>query len=275
MLVESNVPIGSGLSSSAALEVAVATALEAVLGITIDKRAKALLCQQAEHRFVGVPCGIMDQFISVFAEPNSLMLLDCRDQTFRLVPFDDRDVSILIVNSNVKHDLASSQYSIRRQECHSAALALGATSLRDLSESELKSRRNRLTDVEYRRAKHVISEIDRTGQCVKAIEARDWSAAGRLLYLSHESLRDDFDVSCRELDILVELAGRIGLKGGVYGSRLTGGGFGGCTVSLIARDCIEPVIRSLLADYRTATGRAANAFVTRPSSGARLVLGGI
>ena len=230
-VVASDVPPGGGLSSSAALEVAVATLIEAMTGKRLDPLQKALLCQKAEHDFAGVPCGIMDQCSSVMGREGALLLLDCRSRTVQLTPLADPEVVALIVNSNVRHALTDGGYAARRRQCEEAAHALGVAALRDVSREQLEAARGRLDDVHYRRARHVVGEIGRTVAAAEAIRRGDWAAVGGLMHASHVSLRDDYQVSCEELDLLVELAA----EAGVIGSRMTGGGFGGCTISLVRR----------------------------------------
>jgi galactokinase len=196
----STVPMGAGLSSSAALEVSAATLIEAATGHKIDPIAKALLCQKAEHDFAGVPCGIMDQFISVMGRENNLLLLDCRSRETQLVPVNDPAVAFLIVNTNVKHELSSGEYGVRRQQCERAARILGVPSLRDARVNDLAKFQIEKDAVIFRRARHVISEIQRTVDAAKAFEDSDWRLAGQLMYESHDSLRDDYEVSCLELD---------------------------------------------------------------------------
>ncbi|HEV2437338.1 MAG TPA: galactokinase [Verrucomicrobiae bacterium] len=271
VLLHSTVPLGGGLSSSAALEVCTATLLEAVTGKKIDPVEKALLCQQAEHEFAGMPCGIMDQFISVMGRENHLLLLDCRSRQTELVPMNDPSVAILIINTNVKHELSGSEYPTRRKQCEAAAKTLGVPSLRDATPHALERVRNKMDDVVYRRARHVIGEIERTVHAAEGIRAANWPTVGQLMYASHASLRDDYEVSCAELDAIVEIAGGIGIKGGVYGCRMTGGGFGGCAVALVKADAIDAISRIISADYRTKTGIEATLFSSRPAAGATIL----
>jgi galactokinase len=273
-VVHADLPQGGGLSSSAALEVAVATLVEAITGGRFDPLAKALLCQKAEHDFAGVPCGIMDQCSSVMGRAGELLLLDCRSRTVQLTPLADPDVVALIVNSNVKRALAEGGYAARRAECEKAARLLGVSALRDVTALALDRQRDQLDAVLYRRARHVVTENDRTVEAAAALRAGDWGRVGRLLYASHTSLRDDFEVSCAELDVLVAAAQAIGPAGGVIGARMTGGGFGGCTISLVRRAAHEEVARRIQAAYLKATGRQATVFVTDPVEGARVLKGG-
>jgi galactokinase len=267
-VIHSNLPAGSGLSSSAALEVAVATFLETIIGVRLDPRDKSLLCQQAEHRFANVKCGIMDQYTSVFGRRDSLMLLDCRSLQLEFIPFDDPDVTIMVANSNARHRLADGQYDLRVRQCQEAAQELNVNSLRDCALADLQRRKRFVTDVNYRRARHVVSEIDRTLKAVDAIRDRRWQDVGQLLYESHDSLRGDFEVSCRELDALVDICRKIGPAGGVFGSRMTGAGFGGSIIALVRTDCADRLSQIIQREYINKTGIQASVFATRPSNGA-------
>ena len=273
VLLHSTVPLGGGLSSSAALEVCTATLGEAVTGKKLDPVQKALLCQKAEHEFAGVPCGIMDQFISVMGRENHLLLLDCRSRKTELVPVNDPTVQLLIANTNVKHELANGEYAKRRAQCEAAAKILGVPSLRDATAGALEIARGKMDDVVFRRARHVIGEIERTVHAAEGVRASNWPAVGQLMYASHASLRDDYEVSCRELDVVVEIAETIGVKGGVYGCRMTGGGFGGCTVALVKTEAVKSISGRVAADYKARTGIEATIFVSRPAGGANIVKG--
>ena len=273
VLLHSTVPLGGGLSSSAALEVATATLLEVASGIKIDPVEKALLCQKAEHEFAGMPCGIMDQFISVMGRKNHLLLLDCRSGRTELVPLDDPSVAVLIVNTNVKHELTGSEYPTRRKQCELAANILGVLSLRDATAAALEDAKARMDQVVYRRARHVIGEIERTVHAAEGIRASNWPTVGQLMYASHYSLRDDYEVSCDELDAVVEIAEAIGINGGVFGCRMTGGGFGGCTVALVKAHAIEAISQKIADDYKKKTGIEATIFVSRPAAGATVIKG--
>jgi len=272
-VIGSNVPVGGGLSSSAALEVATATLLEQVTGHSLGLKEKALLCQLAEHRFAGVPCGIMDQFSSVFGKVDELMLIDCRSLVIESVPFDFGEISVLITNSNVKHELTGGEYRERRSQCASALSKLDQASWRDVTVGQLEQRRDALTEIEFRRARHVVTEIERTIAVSHAFRSGDWEMVGKLMFASHSSLRDDYDVSCPELDRLVQIASSIGKQDGVLGSRMTGGGFGGCTVSLVCTKQLETVISSLTKQYESATGISPFCFASRPARGAHVIKG--
>ena len=270
-IVESNVPFGGGLSSSASLEVATATLMEAMTGHMLDPIDKALLCQQAEHEYAGVPCGIMDQFASVLSQADHLMLLDCRSREIEQIPFADPLLTVLIINSNVKHELAGGEYAERRGQCESAAGKLGVRSLRDATLEQLDLHRERLGLHEFRCARHAISEIERTAAAAAAVKAGDWSHVGWLMDASHDSLRDDFEVSCRELDLLVDLARELGAAGGVFGSRMTGGGFGGCTVTLVETARAVAIAQHIAQAYRAATAIEPTILTSRPARGAHVV----
>jgi galactokinase len=273
VLLHSTVPLGSGLSSSAALEVCTATLLEAVTGTTLDPVEKALLCQKAEHDFAGVPCGIMDQFISALGREGHLLLLDCRTRTTELVPMNDPSVALLIINTNVKHELSGGEYAERRAQCEEAARNLGVESLRDVTAVQLEAGKSKMSENVYRRARHVIGEIGRTVHAAGSVRQSDWPAVGQLMYASHAALRDDYEVSCEELDVVVEIAEAIGEQGGVYGCRMTGGGFGGCCVALVKAGAVEDISKKIAADYKARTGIAATIFASRPAAGATVVKG--
>jgi len=269
----STVPLGGGLSSSAALEVGTATLLEAATGKGLEPVEKATLCQKAEHEFAGVPCGIMDQFISVMGRENHLLLLDCRSHQTDLVPMNDPSVALLIINTNVKHELGSGEYAKRRAECEAASKTLGVPSLRDATADALEEARGRMEGIVFRRARHVIGEIERTIHAAEGIRASNWLTVGQLMYASHRSLRDDYEVSCAELDAVVHIAETIDLRGGVYGCRMTGGGFGGCAVALVKADAVAAISKKISAEYLARTGSAATIFNSRPAAGATIVKG--
>lgn len=271
LVIDSTVPIGGGLSSSASLEVAMATLLEEVTGTSLDALDKIRLCQQAEHDFANVPCGIMDQFAATLSRENQLMLLDCRSLRVEMIPLEPPAPAILVVNTNVRHALGESQYALRRRECEQAAQALSVGSLRDVSSCDLTAQRHLLDPTIYQRAHHVVTEIDRTIHMAKAIRQRDWVAAGELLYASHDSLKNDYAVTCDELDLLVSLSQRLGTSAGIYGTRMTGGGFGGCTVSLVQADQVDRVARTLSESYQRQTSIEPTYFVTQPAEGARML----
>uniref|UniRef100_A0A3P9JWC4 Galactokinase 1 n=1 Tax=Oryzias latipes TaxID=8090 RepID=A0A3P9JWC4_ORYLA len=231
-VVASSVPLGGGLSSSASLEVAIYTFLQQLKPDGGDNVAKALSCQKAEHTHAGVPCGIMDQLVSILGKEGQALLIDCRSLEVSPVPLVLPGPLILITNSNLKHSLANSEYAKRRQQCEEASTALGKKSLRDATMKELD-------DVIFRRARHVIEETERTLQAAEALRRGAYKEFGRLMVESHNSLRDLYEVSCRELDQLVSAALEVD---GVFGSRMTGGGFGGCTVTLLEAHSVDKAI---------------------------------
>ncbi|MGL4513610.1 MAG: galactokinase [Lacipirellulaceae bacterium] len=269
--IDSSVPLGGGLSSSAALEVSLALMVESLAGVTLPARTRALLCQTAEHRGAGVPCGIMDQFSSVLCERDHLMLLDCRSQEPTAVPFLDAAVSVLITNSNVKHELTGGEYAERRAQCEAAANALGVRALRDVTPEELDRRRSSLDPLPLLRARHVVGENRRTLLAADAVAASDWPAVGELMYASHAAMRYDFEITIPEIDTLVEIARAVGPAGGVIGSRMTGGGFGGCTVTLVETERAATVAAMLTERYRQVTRIEATCFTTRAAQGGHVL----
>lgn len=269
-VIHSSVPVGGGLSSSAALEVATLTFLEQLTARRIEKQSdRALICQKAEHTFANMPCGIMDQLISVCGQKDRALLIDCRDFGIEQIPFETAGLAILICNSSVKHELSSSEYATRRKQCQEALRIMGLTTYRDATESHLKALENS-DELLLRRARHVITEIRRTLDAAEALRDNDYEKMGKLMIESHKSLRDDFQVSCHELDILVEAT----LEApGVLGTRMTGGGFGGCTVTLLQKDSIEDAVKEIDTIYSRKVGGKYRArfYLAEPSQGARLI----
>ncbi|OWF47799.1 galactokinase-like [Mizuhopecten yessoensis] len=265
-VIITSVPIGGGVSSSASIEVATYTFLEGVTGTfgQVDKKEKALACQKAEHEFPGMPCGIMDQFISVMGEKDNALLIDCRSVESRLVPMKDPSVAILVTNSNVKHELTGTEYPTRRRQCELTAKLLNKKSLREATEEDLKELKVKVDDEHFRRARHVIGEIKRTEEAATALESGDYDKFGKLMVESHNALRDDYEVSCPELDQLVKAAMEVK---GVYGSRMTGGGFGGCTVTLVKKDEVDKVMEHIQECYKG----TATFYVCVADNGARLI----
>jgi len=255
-VIKGNVPVGAGLSSSAAYEVAAVAACREMFALDMDNVQLALIAQAAEREFVGVQCGIMDQFVSANAGENSALFLDCRDLSYQNVPLDET-VSIVVCDSDVPRELNNSAYNDRRAECEESARILAGvlpnvSALRDVSPAGLEGNRNLLSPLLYRRAAHVITENQRVLQGIDCLKKRDIPGFGSLLYESHSSLRDMFEVSCPELDLLVELASD---TDGVLGSRMTGAGFGGCTVSLVEAGKVQEFIEHIKPAYDKATGR--------------------
>lgn len=273
LAISSDVPLGSGLSSSAALEVAVSVFLEQLCNVAITPEDRALLCQSAEHNFPGMPCGIMDQFISSCGVKGNLLMIDCRANKGELVPMDDPSVSLIVCNSNKKHKLTGSEYPDRVNQCKEALAQLASKypevkALRDATIEQVESMKEEMSEVVYRRAIHVVSECQRVLDCKEALQSRDYEKVGQLLVQSHASLRDNFEVSIPEIDILVEIALE---QEGVYGARITGGGFGGCIVALVKTELAETVMKALTEEYKQRTGIEATAFITTPSQGARVM----
>ncbi len=265
--IVSSVPIGAGLASSAALEVAAATLLERTSGIALDPVAKALLCQRAEHEFAGVPCGIMDQLVSVLGQRDHALLIDCRTREAIPVPMPGPDrLVVLVINTRVHHALASSEYAARRATCASAARTLGVSALRDATAELIEQRRGELTRQEYLCARHVATENSRTLAAADALRAGNLAAMGRLMAESHASLRDDYRVSCPELDTVVEIASA---HRGVLGARMTGGGFGGSAVALCEPAAAEPLARAVTLGYRKRHTRECDVFATAARDGAK------
>jgi galactokinase len=269
LYIRSQVPIGAGLSSSAALEVSTSLALLRTSGISLDRVPLALLCQRAENNFAGAQCGIMDQFISCFGQANGALFLDCRSLAFEVVSLP-QTWSIVLCNTNVKHSLSEGGYNRRHAESEQAVAIIreslpGTQSLRDVSLPQLEQLRAKLPDVLYRRCRHVVTENLRVQETVRALAAGDFAAIKPLFLASHESLRDDYEVSCRELDVMVEIALA---HPGVHGARMTGGGFGGCTVNLVERRDVQSFRSHIESRYAQATGLEPDIYITSASDGA-------
>jgi galactokinase len=265
--IHSDVPEGSGLSSSAALEVSCALAM--LSGQPADRLRIAQLCQSAEREFVGVPSGIMDQYVALFGQDNAALEIDCRSLTHQTVSLPP-NLEIFAVNTMVKHDLAQSAYKERTEQCAAAAAAIRAhspevQSLRDVDACFLAKVYDLLPEIPARRARHIVSENDRVKRFVEACQAGDCRKMGKLFLASHRSLRDDYEVSCAELDFLVDSAQAID---GVYGARMTGGGFGGCTVNLVDPDAEERFQGEIVRRYRERFSIDPPVYRCRPSAGA-------
>ncbi|MGC1482016.1 MAG: galactokinase [Chthoniobacterales bacterium] len=260
--VSSNLPVGAGLSSSAALEVATAVFLRDLFELEIDRMGIAKLCRRAENEFVGVNCGLLDHVSSVFGEAGRAVHLDCRDETVRTIAFPD-EVDLLIINSGGHHELSGGEYNERREQCIEAAEGLGVSSLREATPQMLRDAD--LSDLARRRAAHVIGEIERVEAAVDLLGSGDVEGFGQLLSASHRSSMENFENSTPELDQLVEVAL---LQEGVLGSRLTGGGFGGATVSLVRSENVEAARRAILSEYKSRTGIETVAFRCRIGEGA-------
>lgn len=262
--VSGNVPPGAGLSSSAAFEVATAGLLMQLHDLQLEPLEVAKLCQRAENEFVGVKSGLLDQVTSVFGRANHLVYLDCQTEEIRTVSFP-ADYALVIADSGVKHSLLQSQYNTRREECTAAANALGASTLREITPERLETARTSLDPLLFRRAAHIVGENDRVWRALEALRTNDAAAIGELMNASHESSRTNFENSTPELDQLVSVARA---TPGVLGSRLTGGGFGGGTVTLVRAAEAQDAAEQISAEYARQTGRATAAFVCRIADGA-------
>ncbi len=270
--LEGNVPRASGLSSSAAIEVASAFFMAQMFQLSMSGEEMAKLCQRAENRFVGVNCGIMDQFISRLGKLGHALLIDCRDLRYQLVPFEVEGCSIVMCNSNVKRQLVDSAYNERRSQCEEGVRLLKAklpaiAALRDVTSAQLRAHAALLPPLTFQRCRHVVTENERVTQAVEALNANNIARFGELLNQSHESLRDDYQVSCKELDILVELARSVN---GTIGSRMTGAGFGGCTVSLVQDSAVETFRQVIVEKYKERTGITADVYISKAEDGARV-----
>ncbi|MGH9530542.1 MAG: galactokinase [Terriglobales bacterium] len=274
LLVYSDVPMGAGLSSSAALEVASALALISVSGQTVGggtlgRKQLAQLCQRAENETVGARCGIMDQFAAVNGRAGHALLLDCRSLEFKLLPLP-ADLSLVICNTMVPHRNVSGEYNLRRSQCEQgarffAAQVPGVRALRDVSFEQLQQYAEELNETIFRRCRHVITENARTLEAAAALQSGQIKRFGELMYESHRSLKNDYEVSCAELDIMVELAS--GLRG-VYGARMTGGGFGGCTINLVQREMASEFTSEISKMYKARTGIDPQIYITTAADGA-------
>lgn len=272
LVVSTDVPLGAGLSSSAALEVSAAHALLTAAGLPFVPLDAAKIGQKAENDYVGMRCGIMDQYASACGVKDHALLIDCRSLESRPVPIPS-SVKLLIANSNVKHRHAGGEYNARREACEEGvrllAPALGPIkALRDVSPEALDRHRALLPELIYRRCRHIVTENARVLEAERALNAGDFPACGRAMNASQASMRDDFEITCKEIDILAALGQAID---GVHGSRMTGGGFGGCTVSLVDAGAVDEATGTLVESYRAATGLEAEVFVCSPSAGASLV----
>jgi len=269
LLIQGDVPHGAGLSSSASLEVAVCSAYLDISDQRLEGTAIARLCQQAENEFVGARCGIMDQFVCVHGRKDHALQLDCRSLDFRLFPIP-AEVRLMICNTMVRHSLAAGEYNQRREECEAAARYFSerlpsVRALRDVTMGNFLEFGRQLPSTIQKRARHVITEDARVLQAAEALDRKDLVSFGKLMASSHASLRDDFEVSCAELDLMVGLAGQVE---GVYGARMTGGGFGGCAIALVQADEVERFKTTVATGYEHVTGRIPELYVSSAADGA-------
>ncbi|MFZ0478049.1 MAG: galactokinase [Terriglobales bacterium] len=269
LLIYGQVPLGAGLSSSASLEVSTALALMSVSNLKLPPLELVRICQRAEHEYAGTRCGIMDQFIATFGRAGHALMLDCRSLDYNLLPIPP-DVRIVICNSMVKHELAAGEYNQRRADCERGVKILErhlpkVVALRDVTPADLERHKSELPDPVYRRCRHVVSENERVLAAADALQSGDLGRFGQMMYESHHSLRDDYEVSCRELDLLVDLASACE---GVYGARMTGGGFGGCTVNLVRSESVGHFQRWVAEAYEKQTGKIPDVYVCSAAGGA-------
>lgn len=269
LVIHGQVPMGAGLSSSASLEVAIGLALLSVSHAKLEPLELVKACQRAEHEYVGTRCGIMDQFIAVFGRAGHALMLDCRSLDYQTLAIPS-DARLVICNTMVKHDLASGEYNKRRADCEAAVKIFHQSkpdvrALRDLSLSDLEKHKEILSDEIFRRCRHVITENQRVLGAADALRSSDLDRFGELMYKSHRSLRDDYEVSCRELDLLVDIAS---LCDGVYGSRMTGGGFGGCTITMVRSSAVESFRDKIVDSYKRETGLTPDVYVCSAAQGA-------
>ncbi len=269
ILIDGRVPLGAGLSSSAALECSVATALNHLFDLQINLEDLARLTQKAENIYVGVPCGIMDQSISLMGKAGAALLLDCRDLHTEEIPFEiaSENLELLIIDSQAHHSLVDGGYAERRASCERAVGQLGIPSLRDISVAELFEQGQSLDELTFKRAKHAVTEMKRVLDAVTALRNRDFSTLGRLLNESHASLRDDYTVSCVELDLAVDTA----IAEGALGARMVGGGFGGSAIALISADSVGRVKSAITSAFAAQNFKAPRFFTSLPSDGAKVI----
>lgn len=267
--VEGDLPIGAGVASSASFEVALAMAIVRVAGVRIGRERIALLCRRAENEFVGVRCGILDQSAAVFGRQGAALLIDCRNLDRTPIALGRDGATFIVCDTRKPRGLIESEYNARRAQCETAARALGVRALRDVTPEDLARGRDRLDPETFRRARHVVAENRRVIEGAEALRSGDFERLGSLLAASHRSLRDDYEVSCPELEAMVAIASR---TDGCLGARLMGAGFGGAAIALVAADHIEAFCRTVEEQYRAQTGLAGRTLVTWPSAGARVVV---
>jgi len=268
-----DIPIGAGLSSSAALEAGLAFALNYIFKLQIDDLALVKFAQKAENIFVGVQCGIMDQYINIFGKQDHVLRIDCRSLEYKYYPFAFHNISLVLFDTRVSHSLASSEYNRRREECGESVSIIRnsyteVNSLRDVSVDMLQKCMNKMDPTIYRRGKYVVEENDRVLQGCRELEKGDLKAFGKLMAKTHEGLSRDYEVSCKELDYLVELVKN---DPQVYGSRMMGGGFGGCTINLIENNHVDEVSKTITERYKQKFNIDLKTYITAISSGTNVI----
>ena len=263
-----DIPGGAGMSSSAALENSVVFGLNELFDLGLTKHEMILISQKAEHNYVGVKCGIMDQYASMFGIENNALLLDCRTVKSKPFEIDFKDHELILINTNVKHSLSDSAYNDRRSVCESIADLLNVKTLRDATEFDLESIKDKITPVNYQKALYVIQENDRAVSASKAMQENDLETLGKLIYASHEGLQNQYKVSCDELDYLVEQAK---LNGHVLGARMMGGGFGGCTINLVAKNESENFKIQATKAYQARFNKACSIYAVKLSDGTHII----
>lgn len=268
-----NIPVGAGLSSSAALECGIAAALDHIFNLGVDKISRVKLSQKAENEFVGVKCGIMDQFASTFGKKGNVIKLDCRSLDYEYYPFSTENYKIVLINTNVSHSLASSEYNVRRQQCEAGVAIIqqyeqGVESLRDVTAEMLESYRHLMEPVIYQRCKYIIEENQRVAVACEALLQNDLSLFGQKMYASHQGLSQEYEVSCAELDFLVEQAKKYNA---VLGARMMGGGFGGCTINLVEEGGIEKFTSEVTDIYRKKMNKEPKVYIGEIVNGTEIL----